>query len=105
MKRGLLILTIAAICVGLLPLAAGAACTQAGEIIQVDAVPTGGNVLVHTSTTAPFVYLCTASPQLTAIAASAMSNKRVLVTGNAAACPAAGVLRNMGTCVRIVVNP
>jgi hypothetical protein len=89
---------------------ASAACTQTGGIARIVTTPGSGTVTtiyIRTSSLGTFYYSATTTDLKTATMAVAAwsGNRRVQITGDAAACPAAGNPRPMGVITSLLLGP
>jgi hypothetical protein len=89
---------------------ANAACTQTGGIARIVTTPgsaTLTTIYIRTSSLATIFYSATTTDLKTATMAAAAwaGNRRVQITGDAAACPAAGVIRPMGAITSLLLGP
>lgn len=89
---------------------ANAACTQTGGIARVVTTPGSGTlttIYIRTSSLGTFYYTATTTDEKIATMATAAwaGNRRVQITGNAAACPAAGNPRPMGVITNLLLGP
>jgi hypothetical protein len=107
MHKGFLAITMLVV-VGLaLPLTAQAVCSQIGEVVRVTDTATTSTAFLRTSALSSVVWFgSTLDPDLrNALRSCENSRHRCQLIGNAAACPAAGALRFMGTITTVVANP